>query len=157
MYGHDLPSRGISWEMAIRNMVNSRVEGFLFLFSAESMPLQRGDREPSQEIIEDQNSQLKEKRDTAITLVAISLMFVFCQSIKLVADIYELAVCDFHKIQEDGHDPKCQMDTTIDTFISLGNLLCCINSAANFLLYMIRGKRFRDEFCKTYHISLSFQ
>ena len=134
--------------MGIRNMVNSRVEGILFLFSAESMPLQR--REPSQEIHEDQNSQLKEKRDTAITLVAISLMFVFCQSIKLVADIYELAVCDFHKIQEDGHDPKCQMNTTIDTFISLGNLLCSFNSATNFLLYMIRGKRFRDEFCKTF-------
>ena len=64
--------------------------------------------------------------------------------------VYEIAVCDFHKIQEDGHDPKFQMDTTIDTFISPGNLLCCIKSAAIFLLYMIRGKRFRDEFCKTF-------
>jgi len=33
---------------------------------------------------------------------------------------------------------------------SLSNLLSCVNSSANFLLYMLRGKKFRDAFCQTY-------
>ena len=33
---------------------------------------------------------------------------------------------------------------------SLANLFACINSAANFLIYMLRGKKFRKAFCDTY-------
>jgi len=33
---------------------------------------------------------------------------------------------------------------------SLANLLSCINSSANFLVYMLRGKKFRDAFLVTY-------
>ena len=90
------------------------------------------------------------ERDMAITLVAISLMFVICQSIKLVVDIYELTVCDHFKIAEEGHDPECHMPTKIDVVASLGNLFVCINSAANFLVYMIKGKIFREAFCHSY-------
>ena len=90
------------------------------------------------------------ERDMAITLVAISLMFVICQSIKLVVDIYELTVCDFSKIAIEGHDPECHNPTKIDVIASLGNLFVCINSAANFLVYMIKGKRFREAFCHSY-------
>ena len=90
------------------------------------------------------------ERDMAITLVAISLMFVICQSIKLVVDIYELTVCDFAKIAIEGHDPECHNPTKIDVVASLGNLFVCINSAANFLVYMIKGKRFREAFCHSY-------
>ena len=90
------------------------------------------------------------ERDMAITLVAISLMFVICQSIKLVVDIYELTVCDFSKIAIEGHDPECHNPTKIDVVASLGNLFVCINSAANFLVYMIKGKRFREAFCHSY-------
>ena len=35
-------------------------------------------------------------------------------------------------------------------FFSLANLMCCFNSAANFLVYMLRGKKFRDAFLHTY-------
>ena len=45
--------------------------------------------------------------DMAITLVAISFMFVFCQSIKLVADVFEHRVCDHFKIAEKGYDKNC--------------------------------------------------
>ena len=90
------------------------------------------------------------ERDMAITLVAISLMFVICQSIKLIVDIYELTVCDFSKIAIEGHDPECHNPTKIDVIASLGNLFVCINSAANFLVYMIKGKRFREAFCHSY-------
>ena len=88
--------------------------------------------------------------DMAITLVAISLMFVFCQSIKLVADIYEIAVCDHFKIAEEGYDQNCYNPKAIDFLMSLGNLFCCINSAANFLVYIIKGKNFRKAFFEKY-------
>ena len=96
------------------------------------------------------NRRIQLERDMAITLVAISLMFVICQSIKLIVDIYELTVCDFSKIAIEGHDPECHNPTKIDVVASLGNLFVCINSAANFLVYMIKGKRFREAFCHSY-------
>jgi hypothetical protein len=37
---------------------------------------------------------------------------------------------------------------------SLANLLSCINSSANFLVYMLRGKKFRDAFVVTYGCGL---
>ena len=88
--------------------------------------------------------------DTAITLLSISMMFVICQSVKLVPDIYELTVCNHFKIAKEGHDENCRNPLNIDVATSLGNLFCCINSAANFLLYMVRGKKFRDAFYGTY-------
>ena len=88
--------------------------------------------------------------DMAITLVAISFMFVLCQSIKLVADVYELVVCDHFKIAAKGYDPKCHNPRKIDILISMGNLFCCINSAANFLVYIIKGKNFREAFFDKY-------
>ena len=85
--------------------------------------------------------------DMALTLLAISLMFVLCQSIKLVANIYELVVCDHFK---KGFDENCHNPKEVDVLISLGNLFCCINSAANFLVYIIKGKNFREAFFETY-------
>ena len=52
-------------------------------------------------------------------------------------------------IQETGL-PECRSTPFIDTAISLSNLFAVINSAANFLIYMLRGKKFRDLFVKTY-------
>ena len=95
-------------------------------------------------------TEISREVELAITCVIISLMFVVCQIVKLVADIYELAVCDHFKLHKNGYDPSCQNNVTIDIFMCLGNLFSCINSASNFLLYMIKGKIFRDAFCKTY-------
>ena len=96
-----------------------------------------------------QNKKPKEI-DMAITLIAISITFVLCQSVKLVADVYELMVCDHFKIAKDGYDPQCNNPIGIDVVISFGNLFVCVNSAANFLMYMIKGKKFREAFCQTY-------
>ena len=52
-------------------------------------------------------------------------------------------------IQETGL-PECRSTPFIDTAISLSNLFAVVNSAANFLIYMLRGKKFRDLFLKTY-------
>ena len=113
----------------------------------------------------EENKDQKKKQteiDMTITLVAISLMFVLCQSVKLIAEIYEQIVCghfngfvgqeQFLTIEEKLDDrAKCHHSPIfIDVFKSFGNLFVCINSAANFLLYMVRGKKFREAFYQTY-------
>ena len=86
--------------------------------------------------------------DLAITLVAISLVFIICQSIKLIPDVYEIIVCDHFTIA--NGEESCSAPLVIDFMISLANLLCCINSAVNFMLYMLRGQKFRKAFRETY-------
>ena len=46
--------------------------------------------------------------------------------------------------------PTCQTTDFIETVTSVSNLLTVVNSAANFLIYMLRGKKFRDLFLQTY-------
>ena len=75
-------------------------------------------------------------------------MFVVCQSIKLIPDIYEMIVCDHFAQAEDQN--SCHAPVLIDALMSLAQLFCCINSSANFLFYMLRGKKFRDAFKQTY-------
>ena len=45
---------------------------------------------------------------------------------------------------------ECLTNNFIEWAISISNLLTVVNSAANFLIYMLRGKKFRDIFLKTY-------
>ena len=114
----------------------------------------QNDNEEETKALSINGSRIQKKKrkeiDMAITLIAISITFVLCQSVKLVADVYELTVCDHFKIAKDGYDPQCHNPIEIDVVISLGNLFVCVNSAANFLMYMIRGKKFREAFCQTY-------
>ena len=118
-----------------------------------ALPQQNEDEEEAKALSKNGSRIQKKKRkeiDMAITLIAISITFVLCQSVKLVADVYELTVCDHFKIAKDGYDPQCHNPIGIDVVISFGNLFVCVNSAANFLMYMIRGKKFREAFCQTY-------
>ena len=82
----------------------------------------------------------------AITLVAISFLFISCQSVKIITDVYE-RLCPKINI---GGQLICESNTFIEYAISLANLFTCINSSANFLVYMLRGKKFRDLFFATY-------
>ena len=107
--------------------------------------------ETEESVLQQSKFKLMSKEfDMGLTLAGISLMFVLCQSVKLVPDVYELMVCDHFKIAQGEHDENCINTKKIDFVTSLGNLFVCINSAANFLLYMVRGKKFRDLFCQTY-------
>ena len=45
------------------------------------------------------------------------------------------------------------MTDFVDVFISIANLLNVFNSAANFLVYMLKGKKFRAQFRQTYFIN----
>ena len=94
-----------------------------------------------------------QEMDIAITLVAISMFFITCQSIKIIPDIYEMIECDHFQLalEENEMDQMCQISSEfIDYLVCLGNLFCCLNSAGNFLFYLLRGKKFRDAFCHTY-------
>ena len=97
---------------------------------------------------EQQNILKPHEIELGVTLVAISLVFVVCQSIKLIPDIYEIIVCDH--FSHSSQELSCHAPVFIDALMSLANLFCCINSAANFLFYMLRGKKFRDAFKQTY-------
>ena len=44
----------------------------------------------------------------------------------------------------------CESNSFIESAISFANLSSCVNSSANFLIYMLRGKKFRDLFLETY-------
>ena len=40
----------------------------------------------------------------------------------------------------------CEAIPALETIITLSNLFMCINTAANFLMYMVRGTKFRRAF-----------
>ena len=92
------------------------------------------------------NMPKKQEVNLAITLVGISLLFILCQSVKMITDMYE-RLCEKKDL---GGIKQCTSSLFIETAISLANLSSCINSAANFMVYMIRGKKFRDLFLETY-------
>jgi hypothetical protein len=56
----------------------------------------------------------------------------------------------FEDLDRSHKNVDCETTVFIETMISLSNLLVCVNSSGNFLLYMLRGKKFRDAFCQTY-------
>ena len=74
----------------------------------------------------------------AVTLVAISLLFICCQSIKIIPDVYEMIYCNHFelasKVTDNELEKICQVPTWIDAIVSVANLSCCINSAGNFIL-----------------------
>jgi hypothetical protein len=79
----------------------------------------------------------KHEVSLAITLVAITVLFICCQSQKIVTDVYELI---FEKIEicgTFGSAMVCVSNTIIKVVIILANLSTCVNLAANFLVYML--------------------
>ncbi|TRY71858.1 hypothetical protein TCAL_03401 [Tigriopus californicus] len=100
----------------------------------EAMKLQKEmtiSRQPSLE------SQKKEF-NMALVLVCIVFMFIACQSIKIIPDVYEAMVCDYSKT-----DTSCESTTTIERIVSISYVLLALNSASNFVIYMLRGNKFR--------------
>ncbi len=66
-------------------------------------------------------------------LLCMSGLFVACQSVKMVPDLYELAVCG------SGSRGCAEMlSGAINSITRLSHLLVCANSAANFLVYYLR-------------------
>ena len=84
----------------------------------------------------------RSSRQTRI-LMGVVLVFIFCQSFTLVADLYEFNCCF-------GHSEICQSNLHIERFIDVAHLVLAINSTTNFVFYMVHIKGFRNSFLKVY-------
>lgn len=87
------------------------------------------------------SNQQKKERNMATVLVCIVVLFLICQSLKIIPDIYEAIVCK-------GDTAKCVQSTSVEIIISISHFLLAVNSAANFGIYILRGDRFRQVLAK---------
>ena len=70
-------------------------------------------------------------------LVSISVLFIICQSFKIIPDIYEVITCRFGDVREDG---GCGSNSYVDVMIDLSHLFLAINSSVNVVIYAWRGE-----------------
>lgn len=98
-----------------------------------------------------ERSILKKKQDEyklGWILVGISGVFIFCQSFKIVPDLYEMIVCN--NLRMSGERCFTSEDPVIDAVTKISHLLVCCNSSANFLIYYLNGEKFRKAWIDTY-------
>ena len=86
----------------------------------------------------------RQEHKLGVMLVAISLLFVTCQSFKLIPDVYEALFC-MHK-----GTGECTAPAFVNKVVDLSHLLVCFNSAANFVIYLLGGEKFRRAWVETY-------
>ena len=86
----------------------------------------------------------RQEHKLGILLVSISILFISCQSFKIIPDLYEVMYCP-----ERGTE-NCQVTDFINHCITLSHLLVCFNSSANFVIYLLGGEKFRRVWCETY-------
>ena len=80
----------------------------------------------------------EEEIDLAYILISVVSIFIVCQSIKIIPDIYEAFTCS-HKKRE-----GCEGNWTIEYIIDSSHCFLAINSSVNFFIYILRGGKFRD-------------
>ena len=94
------------------------------------------------------NSETKRQQNNLATLLfGISILFIVCQSFKMIPDFYELIYCT---PRMDQLQQLCESTTFITFCTSLSHLLVCLNSSLNWVIYLFAGKKFRRAWCKTY-------
>ena len=71
-------------------------------------------------------------------------IFIVCQSMKLIPDLYEMIACEDFKI---GDCPQTG-EQIINVIIDLSHLLLVVNSCANPILYIVYGSQFHDSLIK---------
>ena len=64
------------------------------------------------------------------------LVFIFCQSVKLIPDLYEVFYCSI--------EPKCDSLLWIEAIIDVSHLLLAINSSCNVVIYTFSRKQFQE-------------
>ena len=91
----------------------------------------------------------QEEHSLGIILIIMSILFIICQSLKIVPDMYEIIVCKSVKGTENSSQ-ACNFPAAISKISELSHLLVCVNSAANFLIYYCAGGKFREAWLETY-------
>ena len=111
--------------------------------------------------------QQQQGQDLVRVLIGISILFICCQSLKIVPDLYELFACPsqsevrhiFKFIKTILNDTTRKIDFqggctdvpwTVTFIMNISHLLVCVNSAANFLFYFLHGAKFRAAFKETF-------
>ena len=91
----------------------------------------------------------QEEHSLGIILIIMSILFIICQSLKIVPDMYEIIVCE--SVEGSKNSSKaCNFPAAISKISELSHLLVCVNSAANFLIYYCAGGKFREAWLETY-------
>lgn len=102
----------------------------------------RSSAKAQQEMTQQTRENNKRETNMALVLVCIVIMFIVCQSIKIVPDLWEALVCT--------QEPNgCGATYSIEVLISVSVVANAINSASNFGIYMLRGNKFRRVAKKT--------
>ncbi len=87
---------------------------------------------------ESPQSRQKRENNLAAVLMGISVLFVFCQSAKIIPDVHEVIYCRLLPDRSGGS--TCVIPDFIERVVSLSHLLLAINSSANFIIYTWRGE-----------------
>jgi len=88
-----------------------------------------------------------EEHNLGIILIVMSSLFIFCQSFKIIPDMYEIFQCN----RLGKYGGNCEMKgPVINAIIRLSHILVCVNSSANFLIYYVRGEKFRLAWIETF-------
>ena len=77
-------------------------------------------------------------------LISIVVVFIFCQSFKIVADAYEAFTCSYENMRRSN----CGTNQIIESIIDLSHFLLALNSSINFVLYVIHEETFRKTVLK---------
>ena len=75
-----------------------------------------------------------------------SVLFVVCQSIKIIPDVYEILACKTQNLE----GKQCKPGPIVDGIVRVSHLMVCVNSSANFLIYYMCGSKFRKAWGLTY-------
>ena len=90
----------------------------------------------------------KEEHTLGLILIGMSSLFIFCQSFKIIPDLYELVVCN--QVGNLGHNCAISKVPAMNVITRISHLLVCVNSSTNFLIYYLNGEKFRRAWLETY-------
>lgn len=91
----------------------------------------------------------QEEHSLGIILILMSILFVICQALKIVPDMYEIIVCRSAETYENTLH-SCEFPDIITQLTNISHLLLCVNSSANFVIYYCAGGKFRQAWLDTY-------
>ena len=91
---------------------------------------------PNQE--SEMTARQQREANLGIVLISISVMFIICQSVKIIPDVYEVLFC---RIGTTGLNSEglCVNHKLINDIIDVSHLMLAINSSANVIIYTLRG------------------